>query len=304
MDKLPSLEKLTENPALLEKYLEHVIEVGMVTVATYGLKMVGAVIILIVGWTVSGIVRNAIVKAGKRSTRVDITIFAFMGSVARYIVMAFTIIAMLSSFGVETTSFVAVLGAGGLAVGLALQGALGHVAAGLMLIFFRPFRVGDAVETAGVSGTVDEISLFTTEISTADNVKVIIPNSLIWAANIKNLSTHATRRVVIEVGVSYRANLDEVTKAVRDIIAADKRIKTLPAPVVGVSRLSEAVMTLLVEVWVANAEQRGVRLDLNQRIKDVLDSMGVAGPMAPVRQQSLAPQLLTEQPVPPPPAKT
>ena len=123
MDKLPTLEKIAENPALLEKHLVPAIETGMTVITTYGLKMIGAVLILIICWTVSGMVQNAIIKAGKHTPRIDITIFTFLGSVAKYAVLFFTIVAMLSSFGVETTSFVAVLGAVGLAIGLALQGA-------------------------------------------------------------------------------------------------------------------------------------------------------------------------------------
>ena len=194
--------------------------------------------------------------------------------------MAFTLIAMLSSFGVETTSFVAVLGAVGLAVGLALQGALGHVASGLMLIIFRPFRVGDTIEAAGVAGNVAEISLFTTEIFTPDNVKIIIPNSAIWAGVIKNMSDHTRRKIGFEVGIAYSASIDDAMAVVREIAAADKRVFQDIAPLVVVSRLTDTAVMLLVEVWVPNAQLGPVRFDLNKRIKESFESKGISLPAA------------------------
>lgn len=280
MDNLPSLEKIAQNPAVLEKHLGQAVETGMAIITTYGLKMIGAVVILIVGWTVSGIVRDAVVNAGKRAPKVDVTIFTFVGSVAKYAILVFTIVAMLSSFGVETTSFVAVLGAVGLAIGLALQGALGHVASGLMLIIFRPFRVGDNVETAGVAGIVTEISLFTTEIFTADNIKVIVPNSAIWAGVIKNLSGHEKRKISFEVGIAYSAAIEDAMGIVREIIAATKGIETEPPPLIAVSRLTDTAVMLLVEVWVPNAQLASVRFDLNKRIKEVFEQKGISLPAA------------------------
>jgi small conductance mechanosensitive channel len=271
------------------------VETGMAIITSYGLKMVGAVIILIVGWTVSGIVHNAIVKAGNRTHRFDTTVFTFLASVAKYAVLVFTAVAMLSSFGVETTSFVAVLGAMGLAVGLALQGALSHVASGLMLILFRPFRVGDVIEAAGVTGNVVEISLFTTEIFTADNIKVVIPNSLIWAGVIKNLSDHAKRKISFEVGIAYSANIDDAINTVREIIGADKRVATDPAPMVVVARLTDTAVMMLVEAWVPNAQLGPVRFELNKRIKEAFEQKGISLPAA-ARQIYVAAQNGAPQP--------
>jgi len=274
------LEQIVENPAVIEKHLTSAVETAMAVITTYGLKMIGAVFILIIGWTISGMVQNAILRAGKRTHRLDITVFTFGASVARYAVLMFTVVAMLSSVGVETTSFVAVLGAMGLAIGLALQGALGHVAAGLMLILFRPFRVGDTIEAAGVAGIVAEVSLFTTEIYTADNIKVVIANNLIWSGVIKNLSGHELRKLVIELGVSYAANVEEAMAVIKDLIAADARIRKDPAPLVAVARLADAAVILLLEVWVANADLNAVKFDLNQRIKLAFEQKGIPGPAA------------------------
>lgn len=278
MSDLPSLEKIAQNPAVLEKHLGQAIDTGMAVITTYGLKMIGAVLILIIGWMLAGMVHRAIVNAGKRTHRIDLTIFTFIASVAKYAVLIFTGVAVLSSFGVETTSFVAVLGAVGLAIGLALQGALGHVAAGLMLIIFRPFRVGDAIEAAGVAGNVVEISLLTTEIFTPDNVKIIIPNSAIWSGVIKNLSDHARRKITFEVGISYSANIDDAFAVVREIIAANTHIAAEPAPLIAVSRLTDAAVMLLVEVWVPNAQLGPVRFNLNKRIKESFEQKGIGLP--------------------------
>lgn len=287
---MEDIERIVLNPSLLEGQVDAAVKIVMAVITTYGLKMIGAVIILIVGWTISGMARSAILKAGKRSPRVDVTLFTFMASLAKYAVLVFTLVAMLSSFGVETTSFVAVLGAMGLAVGLALQGALGHVASGIMLILFRPFRVGDSVETAGVAGIVTEISLFTTEINTADNIKIVIPNSAIWSGVIKNLSGHTTRRFAIEVGIAYTADIEAAMEVIDGIISDDPRVLKAPPPVVGVARLAETAVMLAVEVWVQNEHLVNARYDLNKRIKEAFERKGITGPAASRQIYVTAPQ--------------
>ena len=156
---LPDLTLLAQNPRKFERYLTKTLDTTVDTITVYGLKIIGATFILIVGWVIAGAIQNWILRIGRRTPRIDTTIFTFLASVARYIVLIFTVISMLSTFGVQTTSFVAVLGAAGLAVGLALQGTLSHVASGVMLIVFRPFRVGDVIEAAGISGTVRSIKI-------------------------------------------------------------------------------------------------------------------------------------------------
>ncbi len=289
-DDIAAIEKIAQNPVKFERHIEQAVETAMTVVTTYGLKMIGAIIILIIGWTVSGFVRNAIVKAGQRAPKVDVTIFTFVASVAKYAILIFTVVAMLSSFGVETTSFVAVLGAVGLAIGLALQGALGHVASGLMLILFRPFRVGDNIQAAGIEGVVTEISLFTTEVCTADNVMIIIANSLIWSGTIKNLSGHDTRKLGLEVGISYAADIDEAMTVIDGIVAEDSRVLKDPRPQIGVAKLGENAVTLLVEVWVKGEHLTNARYDLNKRIKEAFGSKGIAGPMAKQQIYVAAPQ--------------
>ena len=283
MADMTQLETMLLNPGLLENRVNQAAEIVIAVVTSYGLKMIGAVIILIVGWTVSGMVHSAIMRAAKRSPKVDVTIFTFVASLAKYAVLIFTLVATLSSFGVETTSFVAVLGAMGLAIGLAFQGALGHVASGIMLVLFRPFRVGDSIETAGVAGVVTEISLFTTEIRTGDNIKIVIPNSAIWSGVIKNLSGHVTRRFSFEVGISYTADIEQAIDVIDGIIADDLRILREPPPLIGVSKLGEAAVILVVEAWVQSEHLGNARYDLNKRIKEAFDRKGIAGAMASQR---------------------
>ncbi len=262
----------------LENTMSYAIETGMGVITTYGFKVIGAIIILIVGWTVAGIVRRAINKAGDRSQRFDKTLVTFFASTANYAVLTFTIIAVLGSFGVETTSFVALLGALGLALGLALQGTLGHVASGIMLIIFRPFRVGDFVEAGGVTGTVDSITLFTTEINTLDNVRTIVPNGAVWGGVVKNFAANPTRRLDFIVGISYGDNIDKALKIAREIVEAESRILKDPAPMLAVRTLADSSVNLLVRVWTARGDLFDVELALNKAVKEAYDREGISIP--------------------------
>ena len=178
----------------LEQQMTEAINANIAGVTTYGLSVVGVIIIFIVGWIVAGWVAGSIRRTAEKSERFDTTLGSFFASLAKYAILTFTLIAVLSRFGVETTSFVALLGALGLAIGFALQGTLSHIASGVMLIIFRPFKIGDFVETAGVAGTIKAIGLFTSELSTGDNVQLIVPNGAVWGGTIKNSSSNATRR--------------------------------------------------------------------------------------------------------------
>ena len=205
MDKV---ETLVDHPHRLERIVSQAIDTGSALGMTYGIRAIGALVILAVGWFVARQVQRGMVRVGRKSPRVDLTIAAFLGALAKYLIIAFTLVAVLASFGVETTSVVTVLGAAGIAIGLALQGTLSNVAAGFMLVLFRPFRVGDAVETAGVAGTITEVGLFTTEIKNADNVRVVVPNNAVWSGVTKNLSSNSTRRTELEVPIPYGADAD------------------------------------------------------------------------------------------------
>ena len=262
----------------LEQQMGKVVEAGMSTITTYGLSVVGAIIIFIIGWMIAGWVYNSITKTATKSERIDTTLGSFFASIAKYGVLTFTLIAVLSRFGVETTSFVALLGALGLAIGLALQGTLGHIASGVMLIIFRPFKIGDFVDTAGVSGTVKAITLFTTELATGDNVQVIVPNGAVWGGMIKNFSGNSIRRVDMVMGIGYGSSIDHAIKTMGDIIGTDSRVHGDPTPFFAVGELANSSVNIIVRVWVDAGDYWGVKFDLTKQFKEAFDKEGIEIP--------------------------
>ena len=183
-----------------------------------------AIVLLIIGWTVSGWARRGIRHALERVPRMDETLKPFLAKLVWYVIMAFVLVAVLSQFGVQTTSVIAVLGAAGLAIGLALQGTLANVASGVMLLFLRPFNIGDYVDAGGIAGTVVEIGLFNTEIKTSKGLCLIIPNKIIWESPITNFSRNPTRRFDITVGISYGDDVNGATDQLMGLLTGDERI--------------------------------------------------------------------------------
>ncbi len=271
------------NPAEVERVMSQTVEAAMALIAGYGLQVIGAVLILVLGWVAAGWISNGILKAFGRSERVDQTLVTFTASSVKYAVLTFTIIAVLSSVGVQTASFVAVLGALGLAIGLALQGTLNHVASGVLLIMFRPFKVGDAVETAGVGGVVKAITLFTTEIATADNVKVIVPNGTVWGGTIRNLTAHATRAATIETPIAHGNDVTRALDLALAELSSDPRALTVPPPAVAIARMSDTSVTISAMVWVRTSDLPGAKGDLTKAIKARFDREGIAAPWPAVR---------------------
>jgi small conductance mechanosensitive channel len=254
--------------AKLERQFTQAVDVGIGVVTTYGLKVLGAVIILIIGWMIAGFVHRTILKAFGRTTRIDLTVVSFTASLAKYAVLVFTIVAVLSSVGVQTASFVAVLGAMGLAIGLALQGTLSHLASGFMLVMFRPFKVGDFVEAAGVQGSVRSITIFTTELATADNVNVVVPNGAVWGGIIKNFSENTERRADIEIAISLNNDIEKALRLARDVVAADERIDRVRSPVVSIARMTETAAVISVMAWTKNSLIVDVKSGLYRALKD------------------------------------
>ena len=230
-----------------------------------------AAIILIAGFLVAGWVKRMIVDQGYKYETLDDTLFVFAGSLAKYAVIVATVIAVLSRFGVETTSLVAVVGAAGLAIGLALQGTLSNVAAGVMLMIFRPFKLEQYIEAGGHAGTVKEINLFTTELATPDNVQIIVPNSAIWSGSIVNFSHHDTRRIDLIFGVGYGANLKTAEAVIRETIANDDRVRANPEPFVMVTTLNASSVDFTVRVWCDAADYWVLKFDLTRAVKEALD---------------------------------
>jgi small conductance mechanosensitive channel len=250
----------------------------MALVTTYGLSVIGAVVILVIGFVAAGWVRGSVDKGLSRFKKVDETLRSFFSSLAYYAVIVFTIIAVLSQFGVETTSFIAVLGAAGLAIGLALQGTLSNVAAGVMLLLFRPFRVGDYVEAGGLAGTVKGVSLFITELATPDNVQIIAPNAQLWGSAIKNYSFHPTRRVDIVLGIAYEDEIDKALAAIVDEASKDSRVNADPAPMAAVTDLGDSSVNFVVRVWCNAADYWELKFDLTKNLKNRMDAENITIP--------------------------
>ncbi len=247
-------------------------------VTVYGLDVVAALAILVVGWTVAGWLGRTTRRGLERLPQVDATLRPVAASLVRYTVLIATVLAALSQIGVETTSIIAVLGAAGLAIALALQGTLGNVAAGVTLLVLRPFRVGDYIEAGGTAGTVDAIGLFVTELHTGDNVYISVPNSALWNAAIKNYSRNPTRRIEIVVGVGYEDDLDKAIAAIESEVTADPRVLAEPAPVTAVQGLADSSVNVVVRAWTRTPDAWTTTRDLTKRIKERLDREGITIP--------------------------
>ncbi|WP_299564807.1 mechanosensitive ion channel domain-containing protein [uncultured Sulfitobacter sp.] len=238
-------------------------------------SIIGALVILFVGWIVSAWLQRRIMKMSRKHPQLDDMLFDFLASVVRYTVMGFTVLFVLNTFGVRTTSVVAVIGAAGLAIGLALQGTLSNVAAGVMLILFRPIKTGDFVEVADKMGTVMNINLNFTELADLSNVQVIVPNSEVWGNIITNYSTNDIRRAEWTFGVGYGANLKTAEDIIRDTIMADARSHVEPEPFIQVTNLGDSSVDFLVRVWCDASEYFDYRADMTRRVKEALDAGGV-----------------------------
>jgi small conductance mechanosensitive channel len=266
----------------MDQQIQDILQMVYGVLATYGINVVGAFLIIIVGFMVAGWARRTLERTLERtlscSGKMDATLVRFFGSLIRYAIMGFVIIAALQRFGVEATSLVAVFGAAGLAIGLALQGTLSNVAAGVMLLMFRPFKIGDFVDIGGQAGTVKEVGLFTTELATGDNVKIIMPNGQIWGSAIKNFSANPTRRVDLVMSIDYSDNIDTAMATLNRVIGEESRALTDPESTVAVAELGASSVDILVRVWVNAADYWGVRWDLTKKMKEQLEADGISIP--------------------------
>jgi small conductance mechanosensitive channel len=209
---------------------------------------------------------------------VDDTIGSFASNLIYYLLLAFFVLAAIGQLGVQTTSFVAIIGAAGLAIGLALQGSLANFAAGFLMIIFRPFKVGDYIEGAGTAGTVEKIQIFTTQLRTPDNKTVIAPNASLTAGNIVNYSTKDTRRCDLVFGISYEDDIDKAKKILEELVAADERILKDPAPIIAVSELADSSVNFVVRPWVNGADYWNVYFSLMENVKKRFDEEGISIP--------------------------
>lgn len=242
-----------------------------------GKNLIVALIIFYVGRMAIGLVVRGLRKV-MRKQNVEKTLETFVCNLVRVVLLVVVIIAAIGQLGIETTSFIAIFGAAGLAVGLALQGSLSNFASGVLIVLFRPYKVGDFIEAAGVSGSVEQVQILTTILKTGDNKQVIIPNSKIMGSIITNYSANATRRVDMIVGVSYSDDLDKVRSTIQELVAADNRILDEPACTIAVSTLADSSVNFVVRPWVNTADYWPVMFGLTEAIKKRFDKEGISIP--------------------------
>ena len=246
-------------------------------ITIYGIKVIAAVAILVVGRWVAGGFKNLVRKV-MDSRGVDPTIVGFVANLTYILLLTFFVIAALGQLGIQTASFIAIIGAAGLAVGLALQGSLANFAAGFLMIIFKPFKVGDYIEGAGVSGSVEVIQIFTTTLKTPDNKTVIIPNASLTAGNIINYTTKGTRRMDMVVGIGYDSDIDKARGILEELVAHDERVLKDPPHTIAVAELADSSVNFVVRPWVNVSDYWNLWFDLTENVKKRFDEAGITIP--------------------------
>jgi small conductance mechanosensitive channel len=252
--------------ALAESYLPMVINAAK------------ALVFLIVGYMIAGFISRSIRNRVMKSTRIDNTLGSFFASIARWVVLLIVIIGVLQLFGFQATSLVAILGAATLAIGMALQGTLSDLAAGVMLVVFRPYKIGQFVDIDGTSGTVIEISLFNTELKTPDNVQIILPNGKAWGATIRNFAAHPTRRLDLTFGIDYGDDPDKAKEIILQVANADERVHKDPEPWVRVVNLGDSSVDLGVRLWCLGDDYWELKFAMIRGVKLAFDQGGISIP--------------------------
>lgn len=242
---------------------------------SYMPTLVAAILILVVGFWFAGRASNWVKKLVARYDELDPLLGNFFASMLRYTIIIVTILAVLGKFGVETTSFLAIFGAAGLAVGLALQGTLSNLAAGVMLMIFRPFKIGDFVNCGGETGSITKVGMFITEMKTPDNVQILIPNGSVWGSSITNFAAHDTRRFDLVYGVGYGADINKAMEVITATLVADKRVHTDPEPMVAVTNLGGSSVDITARAWCARSDFFALQCDLRKAVKEALDAADV-----------------------------
>ena len=246
--------------------------------ANYAINAVISLVIIVVAFWTAAVVKRSIQRIGQRYEHLDNTLFSFLGSFARYGILALAGIFILGRFGFQTASLAALIGAAGIAIGLAFQGTLSNFAAGIMLLAFRPIRNGHYVEVGGHAGTVKEINIFTVELATLDNLQIIIPNSLVWGSSIVNYSAYDTRMIDLIFGVSYGSDLKKAEEVIRGIVESDPRAHTDPPIWLKVANLGDFSVDFRLRVWCARTDFWDFKNDIIGRVKLGLDEAGVEIP--------------------------
>ncbi|MEQ6889905.1 mechanosensitive ion channel domain-containing protein [Halomonas sp. CS7] len=241
------------------------------------INLVAAAAIFVVGRWAANLVHRLSLKAMQRG-KVDPLLVKFLGNILYALLLAFVVLAAISQVGIQTTSLIAVIGAAGLAIGLALQGSLANFAAGVLVIIFRPYKIGDYVEAGGVAGVIEDVQIFTTELKTGDNRKIIVPNGQMMSGAITNVSAHDTRRVDLAVGVGYEADIDTVRRVLQGVVADDSRVLVDPAPNIRMSAMGDSSVTWIVRPWVSAGDYWDVHWEMTEEIKRRFDREGISIP--------------------------
>jgi len=257
--------------------MEKILEIIPSVTAEYVLNLIAALLIFFIGRWVAGRVTSMLESFLTRQ-KLEPMLTKFVVNLIYYALWTFVLLAALGRLGIQTTSFIAVLGAAGLAVGLALQGSLSNFAAGVLIILFRPFKFGDFIEAAGVAGTISDIQIFNTVLSSPDNVKIIVPNAQILAGCVKNYSALPTRRIEIKVGVSYKDDLKKVRHVLQGLADADTRILKEPVCLIAVKEMGESSVDFIIRPWVKSPDYWNVFFDLTERIKVAFDENNITIP--------------------------
>lgn len=247
-------------------------------IGAYTLNIALAIVIFVVGKFLARKITNILVSMFKKVNSVDETLVKFLENIIYYIAMLVVILTALSKLGVETTSFFAILGAAGLAVGLALKDSLGNFASGVMIILFKPFKVGDVVNAAGVTGTVTEVGIFNSVFTTPDNQRIIIPNGSITSGSITNINANETRRVDLVVGIGYDDDIKKAKEVLKDIVNSEERVLQDKGITVAVSELADSSVNFVVRAWVKTSDYWGVKFDLTEEVKLRFDKEGISIP--------------------------
>lgn len=243
----------------------------------WGLKVLGGLAVFIVGLMIAKSARREVAKLFDQ-VELDVTLEKFLTSLSYYVVLTIAAVAAMGMMGIQIASFITVLGAAGLAVGLALQGTLSNVSAGVMLLLFRPFKVGDYIDAGGVAGSVESIGLFSTTLNTSDNVHIIVPNSGIYGGTIKNFSHNELRRNDMVVGISYDDDISVAMDTIKSVMDADERVLKDPEYLVAVSEMADSSVNIVVRAWCAASDYWALRFDLIRRFKERLEAAGCSIP--------------------------
>ena len=250
-------------------------------IVSYSFSAIGAVILLIVGYVVAGLAERSVYAGLGHVHGFDETLRHFFSKIVRYAILILVVIMVLGQFGVQTASIIAAIGAIGLAIGLALQGTLQNIAAGIMLLALRPFRIGEYVEVGAVAGSIEEIGLFATRLRTADGVYILAPNSTLWNQPVRNFSRNGVRRGDITLSIGSWNDIDGAQKTLLAIASGDKRVRREPAPIAFVASLGDTTVSLTVRYWTSASDFFSTQIDLTKRAKQAFDSEGISIPLPP-----------------------